>query len=1204
MELMLSLMGFKTVDEIRAEFNAANFPNTIEQDGVGTEVLTSGTETLTGGTYIVQDRDMVYLDIDGVYKQAIADGTIASQVAGIAFRDEKLVLTHGLVDIDTGFAISDTLYLSSATAGAFTDAQTNINVALCLGTFIFFTGFNGNIRSTATQDFDAVVTNVAGVGLFQETQLAIDAVPNFGRILIDKEDFVKTTLDTGVKTIEFIFNGVNTGWTRFAGQEASFRIDFDQVPNNGTWRFEWNGQISNDLPFNASASVIQDEFNLFAGHTGVVVTGDYSAGFVFNFLDFQAQPLPTFLDPGLNEIQRFNFGNVPDDGTITFEYEGEQTLNFPWDDNAADLKIAFEALSSITNVSVTGSFAAQFFEIEFSGPAFDEDGLQPKTDITVVAKDLDFGGAETSVNGGLVGDLPIDPVIVQEGRFAANNLRVGPTAVVITITEVTAGEDVGDEKCLILNSDSCKVLGRGFIKDFEVGVDVNDRQAAAIEAEFVNTTVGIASNNLITGRDFDGTDSLGFGKDLLQQLKVTEHPTNKRRVKISGTEIKLPSGHTLIQTLNSQILFFEGAELDLETGDVYEADGITLRAETFTPSIPNPDKYRWFAVSIDVDGATTDGKAIGSLQIEPSSLEGDTPELAPKAEFGAGTPLAQYYIRGDKGLKEVTRITTGRDIEGSLDGTAFIFEDELGTVGFYIDVDNTGIPVPPSISGTDRQVAITGVVEDDNQDAVAQAVFDTINADNKFRASIVSNRVTVTAGFPTSIVTENLVGGTEEEIAYTDSLEFLAQSFSIGSNENLNGMSFGIRKSVGAIDFKVRMELRTDNAGNPGVVLGFVEVDVADIDITTGLINVDFSNEGVDLSTGVTYWAVARIGTLGEAPSGSVFFDYVNALSDTFAGGIFKETADGGSVWTQKADEITNFADLVFQIDAGEDQDQALGPRAAAVDVDSGFTFEILQQGRDADASGLDILENLNISHLGPGSGGGGGGGGGEAGPTQENFNILNAQVVPLDLANVFFDKTQFIGGRFLFHAIRYTDSIDLEETGEVFVSYNEDTDVWSIDWDSKFDNSGITFGIDANGQVTYTSTNIAGTGYQGFLRVTDITTIDQTGPDDFLLQNNQAVPLDVTNLLFDKAQTVGVRVLFHIFRRTDTQQKEETGELFLSYNSVTDNWRVDYDSKFDNGGVQFQVTSAGQVTYTSSNLTGGNHAGTLRTTDITRVNN
>jgi hypothetical protein len=93
-------------------------------------------------------------------------------------------------------------------------------------------------------------------------------------------------------------------------------------------------------------------------------------------------------------------------------------------------------------------------------------------------------------------------------------------------------------------------------------------------------------------------------------------------VKISGTEIKLPSGHTLIQTLNSQILFFEGAELDLETGDVYEADGITLRAETFTPSIPNPDKYRWFAVSIDVDGLPQMVKQLVHYKLNHQVLKG------------------------------------------------------------------------------------------------------------------------------------------------------------------------------------------------------------------------------------------------------------------------------------------------------------------------------------------------------------------------------------------------------------------------------------------------------------------------------------------------------------------------------------------------------------------------------------------------------
>ena len=310
--------GIETVDIVVTAWNNDNPDNLAEHDGAGTEVLTAQTVNLGGGTYVVQDKDIVYRDVDGIYKRAIADGSIKSKAVAMARIAKRTVVHYGLFNIDvSAFAVGDILYLSSTVNGGFSTLNNGIPLGIVLkSNLLLFTGFNGASDTDTSQTFDAVVSNVTGIGKFTSTQEAVNNVPTNSRILIDKLEDVKTTISTSGKLLEFVFNGLDKGWRKFAGAVASFRIDFDDVPDNGTWRMEWNGQESADLAFNAVAATIETEFNLFSGHTGVTVTGDYSAGFVFTFLDEITQPLPTFVDPVLNEIQQFSFVNVPTDGTI------------------------------------------------------------------------------------------------------------------------------------------------------------------------------------------------------------------------------------------------------------------------------------------------------------------------------------------------------------------------------------------------------------------------------------------------------------------------------------------------------------------------------------------------------------------------------------------------------------------------------------------------------------------------------------------------------------------------------------------------------------------------------------------------------------------------------------------------------------------------------------------------------------------------
>jgi hypothetical protein len=97
---------------------------------------------------------------------------------------------------------------------------------------------------------------------------------------------------------------------------------------------------------------------------------------------------------------------------------------------------------------------------------------------------------------------------------------------------------------------------------------------------------------------------------------------------------------------------------------------------------------------------------------------------------------------------------------------------------------------------------------------------------------------------------------------------------------------------------------------------------------------------------------------------------------------------------------------------------------------------------------------------------------------------------------------------------------------------------------------------------------------------------ISETG---FELINNQSSPADITSLYFDVLYVRAAYIDYTIYRNTTgagATELSEVGELRLVYNSVAVNWDIDRSAVGD-AGVTITVTNAGQLQYTSTNITG-----------------
>lgn len=93
---------------------------------------------------------------------------------------------------------------------------------------------------------------------------------------------------------------------------------------------------------------------------------------------------------------------------------------------------------------------------------------------------------------------------------------------------------------------------------------------------------------------------------------------------------------------------------------------------------------------------------------------------------------------------------------------------------------------------------------------------------------------------------------------------------------------------------------------------------------------------------------------------------------------------------------------------------------------------------------------------------------------------------------------------------------------------------------------------------------------------------------------NNTATTTDVTGLQFDPLVIRSAIISYSLYRKTDSTEKSECGQIYITYKNITPGWEITNVSTGD-ASVVFSITTAGQVQYNAAVLAGSNYSGTLR---------
>lgn len=101
-----------------------------------------------------------------------------------------------------------------------------------------------------------------------------------------------------------------------------------------------------------------------------------------------------------------------------------------------------------------------------------------------------------------------------------------------------------------------------------------------------------------------------------------------------------------------------------------------------------------------------------------------------------------------------------------------------------------------------------------------------------------------------------------------------------------------------------------------------------------------------------------------------------------------------------------------------------------------------------------------------------------------------------------------------------------------------------------------------------------------------------------FAIVNNQSSASNVTGLSFSGASVRSFIIDYHVYRNTTgtgATELAESGTLMGVYSTVAASWEMTQGPAAGSSGVTFTITAAGQVQYTSTNITGTAATSTMK---------
>lgn len=458
---------------------------------------------------------------------------------------------------------------------------------------------------------------------------------------------------------------------------------------------------------------------------------------------------------------------------------------------------------------------------------------------------------------------------------------------------------------------------------------------------------------------------------LFGQLRIRQISTPSTRVLITGADRTLLDNTTISQQSRNLLLDFDGAQIDFETGEVFEDDGATPLGIDFTPATIAANQYRWYSITLVPSTVGVDNKIGAQVLVIPAAADGATADAAPRAPFASGIKLGQVVVQNNGTPTELEDILQANIVQlgsgsgsgdGGGDGNSILEtlknhlvnspyglltpsigsseEDDLidsfgGTANFSIvdtaysfpaisdSITSVNLLDPEEFLTAGRDIWnarlfafwITGSID-------ASAVYEISRDGGAHYYPLTMERVGEnTEAFvgtydwlreeEDTVTSQNLTGGTDEALTGTaGTVEAAAAKFSF-TNETRGTLLRTSLKRTGTPSGNFRLAIFSDNAGTPGSMLYTSAWYSVTSDVGTSYADFDVAIDFNKFEAGADYFLVLQT----DAAYKASFSAGVTQLEwDRSSSGTNEAFSLDGAVWSA----ISN-ATFVYTVQGGEE---------------------------------------------------------------------------------------------------------------------------------------------------------------------------------------------------------------------------------------------------------------------------------------------
>lgn len=130
-----------------------------------------------------------------------------------------------------------------------------------------------------------------------------------------------------------------------------------------------------------------------------------------------------------------------------------------------------------------------------------------------------------------------------------------------------------------------------------------------------------------------------------RSLQLRRHETDVKRVKILASDSTKTDFTILNRIIADRLMSFSGAEIDIELGNIYASDGITL-IDSFIPYTIPLNEYYWYGIGLDATPSLADNTINPSISISGGSGSNLVKASAGKPSFSARITLGLVVVQG------------------------------------------------------------------------------------------------------------------------------------------------------------------------------------------------------------------------------------------------------------------------------------------------------------------------------------------------------------------------------------------------------------------------------------------------------------------------------------------------------------------------------------------------------------------------------